>query len=168
MTVWLRFWVIRSLLRGVNSIRGQNPLGLCLDVWPSGFYCLPDPPVLPTEDLCSTAGGILDLRTSCGPGGVRVIPNWTAESAVRLLGVQRSAVYRWEPGIWIAASSPSVSRLHGMSGVVPLSCHGELVGLRDDSRQSHVPMKPSDWRGVSESSAERTGLISLVAGGVGE
>ena len=35
---------VPSLLRGVNSIRGQNPLGLCLDVWPSGFYCLPDPP----------------------------------------------------------------------------------------------------------------------------
>ena len=41
MTVWLRIWVIRTLLRGVNSIQGQYPLGLCLDVRPSGFYCLP-------------------------------------------------------------------------------------------------------------------------------
>ena len=48
------------------------------------------------------------------------------------------------------------------------SCHGELVGLRDDNRQSRVPRKPSDWCGASESSAGRTGLISLVAGGVGE
>ena len=38
------------------------------------------------------------------------------------------------------------------------SCHGELVGLRDDSRQSRVPGKPSDWRDASESSAGRTGL----------
>ena len=48
MTVWLRVWVIQTLLRGVNSIRGQNPLGLCLDVRLSGVYCRPDPPVLPT------------------------------------------------------------------------------------------------------------------------
>ena len=31
-----------------HSIRGQNPLGLCLDVRLSGLYCRPDPPVLPT------------------------------------------------------------------------------------------------------------------------
>ena len=28
MTVWLRVWVIQTLLRGVNSIQDQNPLGL--------------------------------------------------------------------------------------------------------------------------------------------
>ena len=48
MTVWLQVWVIQTLLRGVNSIRGQNPRGLCLDVRLSGLYCRPDPPVLPT------------------------------------------------------------------------------------------------------------------------
>ena len=60
------------------------------------------------EDLCSTAGGILDLCTSRGLGGGRVITDWTAKSSVQILGVQRSAVYRWKPSIWIAASSPSV------------------------------------------------------------
>ena len=35
------------------------------------------------------------------------------------------------------------------------------MALRDDSRQSRVPRKPSDWRSASESSAGRTGLISL-------
>ena len=44
----------------------------------------------------------------------------------------------------------------------------ELVGLRDDSRQSRVPRKPSDWRVASESSTGRTGWISLVAQGVGQ
>ena len=34
------------------------------------------------------------------------------------------------------------------------------VGLRDDSRQSRVPRKPSDWRGASESSAGRAGFDS--------
>ena len=38
------------------------------------------------------------------------------------------------------------------------SYHGELVGLRDDSRQSRVPRKPSDWRGASESSAGQNGF----------
>ena len=42
----------------------------------------------------------------------------------------------------------------------------QRVGLRDDSRQSRVPRKPSDWRGASEVSAGRTGLGGLVAGGV--
>ena len=32
------------------------------------------------------------------------------------------------------------------------------MGLRDDSRQSRVPRKPSDWRGASESSAGRNGF----------
>ena len=42
------------------------------------------------------------------------------------------------------------------------------VGLRDDSRQSRVPRKSSDWRGASESSAGRAGLMLLMARGVGQ
>ena len=37
------------------------------------------------------------------------------------------------------------------------------AGLCDDSRQSRVLRKPSDWRGASESSAGRAGLMLLVA-----
>ena len=48
MTVWLRVWVIQTLMRGVNSVQGQNPFGLCQDVRLSGLYYRPDPPVLPT------------------------------------------------------------------------------------------------------------------------
>ena len=48
MTLMIRFWVICSLMRGVNSFRGQNPLSLCLCVWPSGLAILLDPPVLQT------------------------------------------------------------------------------------------------------------------------
>ena len=71
------------------------------------------------EDLCPAAGGIIDLCTSRGPGGGRMITDWTAELSVQILGVRRSAVYRWKPGIWMAASSPSVSGIRRMSGVVP-------------------------------------------------
>ena len=42
------------------------------------------------------------------------------------------------------------------------------VGLRDESRQSRVPRKPSDWRVASESSAGRAGWMLLVARGVGQ
>ena len=36
-------------------------------------------------------------------------------------------------------------------------------GLWEDSRQSRVPRKPSDWRGASEVSVGRTGVGDLVA-----
>ena len=71
------------------------------------------------EDLYHTAGGIIDLCNSRGPGGGRVITVWTAELSVQILGVQRYAVYRWKPGIWIAAASYSVPGQRRMSGVVP-------------------------------------------------
>ena len=47
-----------------------------------------------------------------------MITVWTAESSVQILGVRRSAVYRWKPGIWIAAASYSVPGKCRMSGVV--------------------------------------------------
>ena len=43
----------------------------------------------------------------------------TAELSVQILGVRRSAVYRWKPGIRIAAASNSVPGQRRMSGVVP-------------------------------------------------
>ena len=49
-----------GLLRGVNSIRGQNPLGLCLDVRLSGLYCRPDPPVLPTGSALRISTPLLE------------------------------------------------------------------------------------------------------------
>ena len=45
---------------------------------------------------------------------------------VQILGVRRSAVYRWKPGIWFAAASYSVPGLRRMSGVAPAPvspCH---------------------------------------------
>ena len=48
-----------------------------------------------------------------------MITDRTAESSVPILGVRLSAEYRWKPGIWITASSSSVSGLRGFSGFVP-------------------------------------------------
>ena len=48
-----------------------------------------------------------------------MITVWTAESSVQILGVRRSAVFRWKPGIWIAAASYSVPGQRRISGVVP-------------------------------------------------
>ena len=70
-------------------------------------------------DLRSAAGGVFDRCPSHGLGGGWAIRTWTAESSVPILGVRRSAVYRWKPGIWITASSSSVSGLCGRSGVGP-------------------------------------------------
>ena len=71
------------------------------------------------EDLYHTAGGIIVLCNSRSPGEGRVIIVWTAELSVQILGVRQSAVYRWKPGIWIAATSYSVPGQRRMSGVVP-------------------------------------------------
>ena len=68
MPVWLRVWVIQTLLRGVNSIRGQNPLGLGLDVRLSRLYCRPDPPVLPTGSVLRISTTLLEgSSTSATP-----------------------------------------------------------------------------------------------------
>ena len=79
---------------------------------------------------CATVRDVL----SAGPSGA---PDWvgfqdlydTARGTkrddtstphyVQILGVRRSAVYRWKPGIWFAAASYSVSGRRRMSGVAP-------------------------------------------------
>ena len=71
------------------------------------------------QDLYDSAGGIIDLCNARDPGGGRVITVRTAESCVQILEVRRSAVFRWKPGIRIAASSYSALRHHMMSGVIP-------------------------------------------------
>ena len=73
------------------------------------------------QDLCDTAGGIIDLCNARDPGGGLIITVWTVESSVQILRVRRSAVYQWKPGITIAAPSYSAPRQRrdAMSGVVP-------------------------------------------------
>ena len=75
-TLMIRFWVIRSPMHGVNSLRGQRG---------------------------------------------QVIGDRTAGLSVPILGVRRPTFYRWQPGIWIAASSSSVSGAGGSSLVGPTS-----------------------------------------------
>ena len=71
------------------------------------------------QDLYDTARGIIDLCNARDPEGGRVIAVWTAESSVQILGVRRSAVLRWKPGLWIAAVSYSGPGHRRMSGVAP-------------------------------------------------
>ena len=155
MTVSLRVWVIRTLLRGVNSIRGQNPLGLYLEVRPPRFYCLPDPPVLPTGSALRistplpegslisappvTTGRSGDYRLDC-----RVICADTRSPAICCVQVETRHM--------IAASSPSVSGFRRMSGVVPAPisagrscldcerCSGGISFLRSDCVIQILPL----------------------------
>ena len=71
------------------------------------------------QDLYDAAGGIIDLCNAHDPGEGRVIAVGTAELSVQILGVRRSAVFQWKPGIRIATSSYSALRQRRMSGVVP-------------------------------------------------
>ena len=81
------------------------------------------------QDLYDAAGGIIGLCSARDPGEGRVIAVGTAELSVQILGVGRSAVFRWKPGIRIATSSYSALRQHRMSRVVPspvLACRTRL------------------------------------------
>ena len=73
----------------------------------------PGNPALPAGT--STA----DSPIASGEG--RVIRDRTAGVSVPILGVRRTTVYRWKPGIWLAAASSSVSGAGGSSGVGPTS-----------------------------------------------
>ena len=83
-----------------------SSLPACATVWlvlsagPSGasdWVGFQDPDVAVIE--------IFDLCNARDPGGGRVSTVWTAESFMQTLGVRRSAVYRWKPGLCIAAAS---------------------------------------------------------------
>ena len=71
------------------------------------------------RDLHSANGGVLDCCPFHGLGRGRVIRDWSTVMPVPILGVRRSAVYRWKPGIWFPASSSSFSGVHGSSGIGP-------------------------------------------------
>ena len=63
------------------------------------------------QDLYDAAGGIIDLCSAHDPGEGRVIAVRTAGLSVQILGVRRSAVFRWKPGIRIATSSEFISHM---------------------------------------------------------
>ena len=110
--------MFQTLPGSVSCFRGQNPFVLYRRVRRSGLYCRPDPTVLPTGSVfrifTTRPEESLTSATPGTPGGRRVIIIWITESSV-----QRSAVFRWKPGIRIAASSYSALRHRRMSGVVP-------------------------------------------------
>ena len=122
-TSMIRFWVIRSHMRCVNSFRGQNPHCLCM--------CMRGRPVRPScwilqyFILCWPRGPPLCRRRGPRPllllwiWGRPVIRDRTAGLSVPILGVRKPAVYRWESSVWITASSSSVSGVRRSTGVGP-------------------------------------------------
>ena len=71
------------------------------------------------QDIYVFAREIFDLCNARDPGGGWVTTLWTAEPLMRLLGVWRSAVFRWKPGLRIVAASYSGSSRRKISGVAP-------------------------------------------------
>ena len=81
------------------------------------------------QDLYDTARGIIDLcecpifvrplRCDDFPIGGTKRDDTSTPRYVQILGVRRSAVYRWKPGIWFAAASYSVPGRRRVSGVAP-------------------------------------------------
>ena len=69
------------------------------------------------QDIYISVKEIFDRYNARDPGGGRVTTLWTAESLMRLLGVRRSAVFRWKPGLRIVAASYSGPGRRKISGV---------------------------------------------------
>ena len=59
------------------------------------------------QDIYVSASETFDLCNARNPGGGRVTTLWNAESFMQVLGVRRSVVFRWKPGLRIAAASYS-------------------------------------------------------------
>ena len=87
------------------------------------------------QDLYDTARGIIDhcecltFRRDEFPIRGTKRDDTSSPCYAQILGVRRSAVFRWKPGIRIAASSYSALRQCRMSGVVPspvLACRSRL------------------------------------------
>ena len=77
------------------------------------------------QDIYVSAREILDLCNARDLGGGRVITLWTAESLMRVLGVRRSAVFGWKPGLRLAAASysgPGRRKIYGVA-LAPVSVY---------------------------------------------
>ena len=97
-------------MHSVNIFRGQNPHCRCLCT--RGRQVRPFCWILRYVGRCWLRGpphcrrrGALDLCPSFSVGGGHAIGDRNAGLSVPILGVRRLTFYRWQPGIWIAASS---------------------------------------------------------------
>ena len=73
---------------------------------------------------CAVWKGTAHMRRThkvplCHGGKRQGVGIWTAGLSVPILGVRRTPVYRWKPGIWLTAPSSSLSGVSGSSGVGP-------------------------------------------------
>ena len=123
-TSMIRFWEIRSHMRGVNSFSGVRvPIVfacVCVAVWfclPAGSYSTSD--CVGFRDLLSAGGGDLGRCSAYRFGGGPVIRDRTAGLSIPILGVRRPAVFGCESSVWPAASSSSVSGVRRSTGVGP-------------------------------------------------
>ena len=115
----IQFWVIRSHMRELNSFRGQNPHYHCLckhgrRVRP--FFLMDG---VGTAEVRMACAGDLSGWPNCRDGKRQVVGIGTAGLSVPFLGVRRTPVYRWKPGIWLTATSSSLSGVSRSSGVGP-------------------------------------------------
>ena len=156
----IRFWVIRSPMRGVKSFQGQNPHCRCWCMrgrqvrpfcWILQSYSTSD--CVGFGDLHTAGRWDLDRCPSNGLGGGQVIRDGTAGLSVPILRVRRTAVYRWQPGIWIAASSCSVSGACGSSGV------GSTLRLFTNFLGGSVGQGTSDGSGYQPTAGRRCYVV---------
>ena len=100
----------------------ESPLSL--PVYASGSAFLLDSTtrqtvLAPVSSALPAEGPSTSAPPLASGGGGQVVRDRTAGLSVPIRRVRRLPFYRWQPGIWIAASSPSISGAGGSSGVGP-------------------------------------------------
>ena len=159
MTVCVQVWILQTLSAVVSRFLGQNTLLLCLHVRRSGLCCQPDPPVLLTGSVVRiSARGITYLcishclrpfRSDDSP--IRRIGRYETchPRYAQVIGVRRSAVFQWKPGIGIAASSYSPLRRRGIlsapPSVSPVQPRHTCSRPRVEVGHSYSPLQLDDY-----------------------
>ena len=113
-TLMIRFWVIRSLMCGVKSFRGQNPNCHCRCM--RGRQVRPFCWILQYFRLCwlrGQCGGDLDRCPSYGLGGGQVITDGTTGLSVPILGVRRLPFTYGNPAYGLQLHHPLFLELVG-------------------------------------------------------
>ena len=100
----------------------ESPLSLPVYAWPPKPTFMMDPiiqtvlPPPPPEDRNAPSGDHMGCAPGYGRKGLDDRIRNTGLS-IQILGVRRTPVYRWKPGIWLATPSPVLPRISGSPGV---------------------------------------------------
>ena len=97
----------------------KSPLSLPVYAWPPNPAFMMDSVIQTVLAPRKASRGRPQWLTPCHGGESQGSQIGAAGLSVQILGVRRTSVYRWKPGIWLTAPSSSLPGVSGSSGVGP-------------------------------------------------